>query len=312
MKIAFLFPGQGSQFIGMGRDYYKNFSDFRNLLEEISDYTQIDIKSLVFNEDIHILRDHQNSQISLFAVCLGIFNIIKKMYSKNIDFYAGHSFGEITAYTASRVFSKKVASILVINRGNFMKEITKNNMGGMLAIIGRSRKKIKRLCQNVSSKINPVFISAFNSPIQIVLSGYKDSLKFIQNNIHKYDSKAIPLNVQGALHSPLISDIKNQLENFLQNIPIKKPFIPTLSSYTGDITLRDHIKKSISINPIRPVLWENIIQNLLHKKVQLFIEISPKNILQNLLKQFNKNIQILGTQNLTHLKKTLSILNTLE
>jgi [acyl-carrier-protein] S-malonyltransferase len=301
-KIAFIFPGQGSQKVGMGKDFYQNFPKIRNYFDIASEIVGFDTKNICFNGPLKKLSQTNITQPVILLISYIIAQIIMKegIYP---DVVCGHSLGEYSALTIAEAFSFVDAMKLVKKRGQFMWEANKKSSGAMAAVIGLSLDEVIKICENFSGKFYP---ANFNSPKQVVISGIKSDLKEITELFYKEGAKrVIPLSVTVASHTPLISDVGKKMEEELKEIKIGKLKFPFLSAVNVEYLNQDEIKEILVKQITSPVLWLNCVKRMIKDGVNYFIEVGPKNILSRLVSRINSEVKALNVEDIKSLEGAL-------
>ena len=301
-KIAFIFPGQGSQKVGMGKDFYKNFPKIRNYFDIASEIVGFDIKNICFNGPVKKLSQTNITQPVILLISYIIAQIIIKegIYP---DVVCGHSLGEYSALTIAEAFSFVDAMKLVKKRGKFMWEANKKSSGAMAAVIGLSPDEVIKICENFSGKFYP---ANFNSPKQVVISGAKSDLEEITELFYKGGAKrVIPLSVTVASHTPLISDVGKKIEEELEKVKIGKLKFPFLSAVNVEYLRQDEIKEILVKQITSPVLWLNCVKKMIEDGVNCFIEVGPKNILSKLVSRINSEVKTLNVEDIKSLERAL-------
>ena len=291
-----VFPGQGSQFVEMGKDFYDSFQEVKDTFNIISEVSKIDIKDIIFNNPSDLLHQTQFTQISIFAVSISLFQVLKKhldISNLKINFMLGHSLGEYSALCAANFFTIKDCAYLLKNRGELMQNAYEPNKSTMAAIIGIDCIKAEKIINENNLEIE---IANDNSPIQIVISGKREEILNSESLFKDYGAiKFILLNVSAAFHSNLMLNAQKEMNKFIDNISFNKSNINIISNFSAqhsnEITT---IKKNLSNQMSNKVRWVESINLLEHLKEKNIIEIGPGKILSGLIKRINKKFNIMN------------------
>lgn len=285
-KICAIFPGQGSQYVGMGKDLYENFLIAKKIYDEACEILGFDIKKISFEgseEDLKKTSITQPAVLLHSIVCLELFKIFK---NEKFNLVMGHSLGEYTALYASGVFDFPTVLKLVKKRGELMEKAGKERPGTMAAIIGLSEEKIKEVCKKISGICVP---ANFNSPNQIVIAGEVAAVKEACEILRKEKAKVVLLPVSGAFHSPLMESAYLEFKEYLFQFNFNTPTIPIIMNASGEICEDiEAIKRDLEIQIISPVLWEKSVKRATDSGCQIFYEIGPGKILSNLVKKIEE------------------------
>lgn len=290
-KVAFIFPGQGAQFVGMGKDFYDNFEiakDTYNLADELLCYKLTDI---CFNGPEEDLMLTENTQPAILATSVAILKVLQSA-GLSCDYTAGLSLGEYSALINAGAMKFTETVKLVRNRGIYMQQVVQNGFGRMGAIVGLSDGHIKDIIKQ-SRDYGLIQIANYNTYEQIVLSGEKKAVNYaIKKAKESGARKALPLPVSAPFHCKLLEPAGLMLKRDLQNIDIKNTIMPFISNVSaGIVTEKDKIKQHLVRQVSNPVLWRQTIELLLNKDVNIFIEIGPGTTLSNFIKaiaEYNK------------------------
>ena len=296
MKNAWIFPGQASQKIGMGKDLFENTKIGKKYYEIANDLLDTDIQSISFNGPEELLKKTKHTQPAIFIVSTIIGQImIENGYSA--DGVAGHSLGEYSALVIAGAFDFVSGLELVKTRSKSMHNAGKINPGTMAAIIGMSTNEVENLCTRNSSD-HLVVAANYNTENQIVVSGHIEAIENLINNAKEYGARmAVPLNVSGAFHSPLMIPAREELADKLDSVEISDISIPLYSNVDAKpITKGKDIKNSLIRQLESPVLWYNSIQQMIKDGYTSFIEIGPGKVLQGLNRKINSAVSTKGIQ----------------
>ena len=296
MKDAWIFPGQASQKVGMGKDLFENTMIGKKYYEIANDLLDTDIQSVSFNGPEELLKKTKYTQPAIFIVSTIIGQImIENGYSA--DGVAGHSLGEYSALVAAGAFDFVSGLELVKLRSESMHNAGKINPGTMAAIIGMSANEVETLC-NRNSPDQLVVAANYNTENQIVVSGHIEAIESLINKAKEYGARmAVPLNVSGAFHSPLMIPAREELADKLDSIEILDINIPLYSNVDAKpITKGKDIKNSLIRQLESPVLWYNSIQQMIKDGYNSFIEIGPGKVLQGLNRKIDSAVPTKGIQ----------------
>ena len=290
LKKSWIFPGQASQKIGMGLDLYENTDLGRNYYDLANDILGEDIKDISFNGPDEKLKITKFTQPAIFIVSTIISHLLLEK-GHNPDGVAGHSLGEYSALAAAGGIDFETGLELVKVRSNSMDNAGKLIPGTMAAVIGMDRAKVKKLTQKLSSE-QIVVAANYNTENQIVISGNIETVQdFIDIAKENGARMAIPLNVSGAFHSPLMKPAREELADKLDSIEITDINIPIYSNVNAKPTRKgSDIKKSLINQLENPVLWFDSINNMVNDKFSKFTEIGPGKVLCGLNKKINKDL----------------------
>jgi len=302
---AIVFPGQGSQFINMSKDFYDNFEIVRNTFGLISETSKIDIKDIIFNNPSDLLNQTQYTQLAIFCSSISIFKVIKEeigLQKMNINFMLGHSLGEYSALTASEMLSVENCSSLLKIRGELMQNAYEPNKTCMAAIIGINSVIAEKIINQ--NKLN-VEIANDNSPTQIVISGIKDDILNSENFFKEGGAKRfVLLNVSAAFHSQIMSEAEISMNKYISSIEFKNPLTPIISNYTGKITKdKNNIIKNLSKQMSNRVRWVESIKSIEIKGETKILEIGPGKVLSGLIKRISDKFNILNIENISDIEK---------
>ncbi|UAT43076.1 ACP S-malonyltransferase [Anaplasmataceae bacterium AB001_6] len=314
-EILFVFPGQGSQFIGMGRELYSTNALVREVFEEANDALSMDLKSVIFDSSDEILTLTENAQPAILCVSIAIFRVLESLLGKDaikdsVKYFAGHSLGEYTALCANGILSFYDAIRLVRKRGKFMKHAMKDKKGKMAAILFTDILSVDNFIND--NKIENCYVANDNGAGQIIISGLDisiDEFINISNNTKKF-KRIIPLNVSSAFHSPYMKSIKDDIKSILEEVTFHSSSVSIISNVTATAEDDISIIKSLLIDQIySKVRWRESIQYAFDKGVREFIEIGPGKVLSTLISKILKdycNNEDIRVSNIFHEKEVLS------
>ena len=297
MKNGWLFPGQASQKVGMGKDLFDKTELGKKYYTIANDILDIDIQSISFNGPGELLNKTKYTQPAIFIVSTIIGQImIENGYSTNG--VAGHSLGEYSALAVSGAYDFESGLELVKLRAESMYNAGKTNPGTMAAIVGMSAKEVENLCTKNNTSDNLVVAANYNTENQIVVSGHIESVEALIRTAKNNGAKmAVPLNVSGAFHSPLMTPAREELAAKLDSIDISDISIPLYTNVDAKpITKGRDIKDSLIRQLENPVLWYNSIEKMIRDGFNSFLEVGPGKILQGLNRKINNTIPTQGIQ----------------
>jgi len=293
-KKAFIFPGQGAQYVGMARDIYDNSQKARELVEKAEEVIKFEISDVMFNGPLEELKLTSITQPAIFLHGVMLLNEIGD-YS--IDASAGHSLGEYTALVANKSLTYLDAFQLVRKRGEAMLSAGEKYPGTMAAVIGMKNEDLVEICNNASS-VGIVQCANFNSPGQVVISGSVEGVKKAMELAKEKGAKLVKeLVVSGAFHSQLMEPAIDQLREKLNQTEFNDPVCPVYANVTAEATSDCNEIKELLINQLTaPVKWEDTMKNMIRDGITEFVEIGPGKVLQGLAKRINRDIVIKGIE----------------
>ena len=291
MKIAFVFPGQGSQFVGMGKDFYDHYSEARNLFEEANEILQYDISRICFNGPEDTLRLTENTQPALLIHSIMALKILRENGINSV-LAAGHSLGEFSALVAAGALKFQDAVRLVNLRGKFMQEAVPVGIGSMAAIIGLPIEKIQELCERVSSNSNLVQPANLNSPVQTVIAGHKEAVETVSKDaLTAGAKKAVVLPVSAPFHSALMKPAEIKLQKELEATEFYDLSFPVINNIEAKpIVKGNHARESLVKQVCSPVRWCETMQCIVDQEIDSVIELGSGKVLSGLMKRYNKTI----------------------
>jgi [acyl-carrier-protein] S-malonyltransferase len=291
-KIAFVFPGQGSQTVGMGQQLAEQYPEVMQYFKNADEKLSVELSKLIFEGPQEELTKTVNTQPALLTTSLAILERFQKAAIKP-DFVAGHSLGEYTALVAAGALTFEDGVYAVRKRGEFMEGAVPNGEGSMAAILGLDREPLSKVTAEVSESGFPVSLANLNCPGQIVISGSRKGVELASARAKEAGAKrAIPLEVSGPFHSSLMKTAASELREVLDGIDLKNAQIPVIANVSANpMTTAEEIKENLIEQLYSPVLWEDSVVKMIDSGVDTFIEIGPGKVLSGLIKKINRSVK---------------------
>ena len=283
-KVDFLFPGQGSQSVGMGEEFYREYDIVREIFDMAEEISRINISKLCFKGPMEDLTMTVNLQPAVTAVNLACLAVIEKEF---IDFHhcAGHSLGEYSALSAAGVLTNEDTVRVVFKRGELMHREATRNQGAMHAIVGLPIEEVSDLVAEVQ-KSGIVSVANHNTELQIVITGAPEPVEKVSELAVARGAKSVPLKVSGAWHSELIKGAEDEFNAFLDTTPFNQPQKALLFNVTADSSSDPgEIKEIMGRQLCSPVRWYDTIKKLMDEQVEILVEVGPGRVLAGLLKK---------------------------
>jgi [acyl-carrier-protein] S-malonyltransferase len=302
-KVAFIFPGQGSQYIGMGKEFFENFRVAREVFQEADDVLHLPISSLCFQGPEEALKLTENTQPAVLTASIAVLRVLQAEKGVVPHLAAGHSLGEYSALVVSGALAFADAVQIVRLRGRFMQEAVPVGEGAMAAILGMERGQVEKLCEEAAQ--GEVLTPAnFNCPGQIVIAGHAKAVERAMERVKQEGKKAVPLPVSAPFHSPLMKPAGERLGKVLEGIPIQDLKIPVVTNVEADINQsKERVKELLVTQVSSPVRWEESMQKISGNGIEQILEIGPGKVLSGLMKRINPKVETKNIEDIQTLKK---------
>jgi [acyl-carrier-protein] S-malonyltransferase len=306
-KIGLLFPGQGSQYTGMGKELYERYPEAKETIDLANDVLGFDLRKIIFEGPDDVLNQTQYTQPAIFTVSVAAYKTLAAANTgTECVCAAGHSLGEYAALCSAGFFSLTDGLKMVKARGEFIQKASREKPGTMAAILGLDRQKVLEICAKASTTGVCEAVN-FNSPGQIVISG---TLEAVQNAAalagEAGASKAIVLNVSGPFHSSLMTPASEMMADELKKYSFSHPRFPVVTNCDAELTADASAVPGKLVRQINgPVLWEDSVKRMIDKGAELFIELGPQRVLSGLLRRIDKSKKCVNIEDSRSMDKTL-------
>ncbi len=285
-NIAVLFPGQGSQYKGMGKKLYENYSVAREVFEEAGDVLNSDIKKICFEGGREALAKTENTQPAVLTVGIAAFKVLLNETGVKPKCLAGHSLGEISALVGANGIKFSDAVKLVKLRSEYMQEAVPVSLGLMLAVKGIDAEFVREECSRISQMDNVAVVSNYNSPLQTVVSGNKKAVETVGKRLQEKGARVVPLDVSAPFHSPLMRPAAEKLREHLSSLSYNKLKYPVLSNVTAFPYIdENNIPAMLASQITQPVRWVSSMKFLYQEEIDTVIDIGPNDVLKRLMKE---------------------------
>ena len=293
---AIIFPGQGSQKVGMATEFEKNFQIVKEIFKQADDILKFKLSEIILRGSDDELKKTEITQPAILTTSFAIFTVLKSEFNfnlSNVKFLAGHSLGEYSALVASGSLSFKDAISLVHRRGKLMQEAVPLGQGSMLAVMGIENNELKELINNFDKKNGVCEIANDNAKGQIIISGEKIALNKFNEVLKEKKKRSVFLPVSAPFHCSLMKSAANEMDKLLQNIEFENAQIQLISNVTAlPLEKKEDIAKLLFEQIFSPVRWRESIEYMIKKGITDFIEIGPGKVLSGLVKRTNDKVKV--------------------
>jgi len=293
--FSIVFPGQGSQKVGMVKEFYEKYDLAKRIFKDADEILNVPITKIIFEGPDHQLNLTENTQPAIFLASYCIFEIIKKEFEydfKKFKFFAGHSLGEYSALACLGSISFEDTLKILQKRGKFMQEAVPSGEGAMLAVLGISSKELDKILEENKDSYE-CYIANDNSQLQVVVSGLKKDINLMSDDLSSKKIKNLKLNVSAPFHCKYMKKASENMKSFINDLKMNELDKPIISNVTAKETSSSKDIKSLLISQIeKKVRWLECVEYMINKGVENFVEIGPGKVLSGLIKRINKNVNV--------------------
>ena len=308
-KCAFIFPGQGSQAVGMGKDLYENSSIAKALYDKADEVLGYNISSLCFNGPEDQLKLTENTQPAILTTSIVLLKLLQEKLDIEPAYVAGHSLGEYSALVAAGSLSFEDAVLSVNKRGQYMQSAVPVGVGTMAAIIKTTEETVQEMCDQISKEGHIVVNANINCPGQYVISGHTGAVKEVMALAKEKRAMGIPLAVSAPFHSPLMQKAADDLENWLNGVQFNDLDIPLINNADVSVLTSGKEAKASLIRQMQAsVKWESSIRKLIDLGVDTFVEIGPGKVLTGMLKRISRDVKGINVMDITSLNEAVDLI----
>lgn len=307
-KRAFLFPGQGAQIVGMGKDFFEKYEEAKEIYEKASEIAKVDIAKLCFNSEEEVLNKTENTQLAILTTSLAILEVVKKN-EITADICAGLSLGEYTALIYSGMLNFEDGIRLIQKRGLYMGTLLPKENYSMAAVIGLESNKIEEICQEIRKNGDFVVPANYNYSAQTAISGEEKAVEVAMEKLKEAGAKkVIKLKTSGPFHTEKLSKAKEEYEKELEKVSFKKGNIPVIKNIDGKIYKEDdNIRNILANHIVCPVRFDKTIKTISDYNIEEYIEIGPGKVLTGFVKKENREANTFSISKVEDLENYLSM-----
>ncbi|MGI6318849.1 MAG: ACP S-malonyltransferase [Firmicutes bacterium] len=310
-KCAFLFPGQGAQYVGMGKEMAENFPASRAVFEEADDILGYKLSNIIFQGEKKDLKKTEITQPAVLTTSIAILKVLREE-GINPEGLAGLSLGEYSALVCAGVISFSDALLIVQKRSQYMQEAVPLGEGGMAAILGLTPEEVRIMCEQ-SMTLGHVEPANYNCPGQIVIAGHMQAVEEVCRLAKEKKARAVVLSVSVPFHCRLLYSIKDKMSALLENVPFFKPCVPFVSNVSANYLWDpEEIKRSLVVQVYSPVYWENSMRLLLKDGYDIFIEIGPGRVLTGFMKKISNEARAIHVEDKLTLARLITLLQEVQ
>jgi len=303
--FSIVFPGQGSQKIGMIKEFYEKFDLVKRLFKDADAILNVPITKIIFEGPENKLNSTENTQPAIFLASYCIFEIIKNEFGydfKKFKYFAGHSLGEYSALACVGSTNFEDTLKILQKRGKFMQEAVPSGEGAMLAVLGMASKELDKILE-MNNKKYECFIANDNSNLQVVVSGLKKDINLLSDDLSNKKIKNLKLNVSAPFHCKYMKTASEKMTSFINDLNINELEKPIISNVTANEISSPKVIKSLLISQIeKKVRWLESVEYMINNGVKNFVEIGPGKVLSGLIKRINKNVNVRSINSVEDIK----------
>jgi len=305
-NTAYIFPGQGSQIVGMGKDFYDEYPEAKEVYSKADEVLGYKISDICFNGDTEKLNTTKNTQPAILTTSLAILEVFRKHFSGNAKATAGHSLGEYGSLYLAGVLPLETAIKITSERAKLMNEAAENTKGGMAAVLGLSEEDVLKGIEELCSK-GIISVANYNCPGQIVVTGEKELIEKSQEVFKNLGAKrVVPLAVSGAFHSKLMGSAADKFAGFIKDIQFNDAKISVYENIDGmGITSGYELKQRLPRQIYSSVMWTQTVENMVKDGINTFVEIGSGKVLSGLVKKINPDVKIFNVNSVETMKSTI-------